>query len=166
MADIMKAVPTGRFAIAAGTPIILGVQQRGGDLDIGKGVMYQLDSHNLSAAGTYAFDVAGQHYEGTWSTTIVSTDGETWILTETFTGNIRSDGKPVTKTFPAVTRQKGLGADTTITYVGPSVDVELPDDVQSFQNDAPGQKAMIKFYGPLPVFELATAYYYNAAYLG
>ncbi|APR83104.1 Hypothetical protein A7982_08453 [Minicystis rosea] len=157
MTNILKAVPTGRFAISAGTAIILGVQLKEGELDIGKGVMYQLDKWNLSAAGTYAFTYGGQQYQGTWFTTVVSTDGQTWVLSETFTGTI-----DFTKSFPAIARPSGLGEEAKITFIPP----EPPDDVQSFQNDAPGQKAMIKFTGPLPVFGLATAYYYNAAYLG
>ncbi|MFT3766704.1 MAG: hypothetical protein QM820_14500 [Minicystis sp.] len=157
MTDILRAVPTGRFAIAAGTAIVLGIQLRDGDLDIGRGVMYQLDKWNLSAAGTYDFEYGGQSYSGTWFTTVVSTDGQSWVLSETFTGTIS-----FTKSFPAIARPSGIGEGAKITFIGP----EPPDDVQSFQNDAPGQKAMIKFYGPLPVFELATAYYYNAAYLG
>ena len=157
MTDITRAVPTGRFAISAGTAIILGVQLEEGDLDIGKGVMYQLDKWNLSAAGTYDFTYGGQHYAGTWFTTVVSTDGQTWVLSETITGTI-----DITRSFPAIARPSGHGPEAKITFIGP----EPPDDVQSFQNDAPGQKAMIKYRGPLPVFGFSTAYYYNAAYLG
>lgn len=163
-ADIMQCVPTGAFAMAAGTAIVLGVLKvdpGGGDLQLGEGFVTQLDSHHFVANGTYAFDFEGQHYEGTWLTSIASPDGQTWILSETFTGTIAA-----TVTFPATCTQAGTGTATSLTFVPPATTPPQPNVVQTYQNNGPGQRAMIKTLGPLPVFGMVTAFYYNAAYLG
>jgi len=164
-AKLTDAVPTGKYGIASGTQVQLGLQIplliTHANYDVGSGTIQSLSEYQLSAVGKYSVNFLGHKGNGTWTISVFSRDqGKSYNVSYRQTGTWW-----VNQSFTATAETKGTPGHDSVKIIYTGIGKTLK---QSFQNDTLIQKAKVFFEFEMKTEKgkstAATMYVYSAEY--